>query len=65
MGNSHLKITLTQDGHHTVDAIGFGLGEYYEQIRQGQPFSVCYTVEINEYRGVKNLQLRIKDIRWE
>ncbi|MCA8833039.1 single-stranded-DNA-specific exonuclease RecJ [Hymenobacter pini] len=65
VGNSHLKISLTQDGHHTVDAIGFGLGEYYEQIRQGQPFSVCYTVEMNEYRGVKNLQLRLKDIRWE
>jgi len=65
VGNSHLKLTLTQDGHHTVDAIGFGLGEYHEQIRQGQPFSVCYTIEINEYRGVKNLQLRVKDIRWE
>jgi single-stranded-DNA-specific exonuclease len=65
VGNSHLKLTLTQDGHHTVDAIGFGLGEYHERIRQGQPFSVCYTIEINEYRGVKNLQLRVKDIRWE
>ncbi|WP_426489824.1 single-stranded-DNA-specific exonuclease RecJ [Hymenobacter sp. 102] len=65
VGNSHLKLTLTQDGHHTVDAIGFGLGEYYERIRQGQPFSVCYTVEMNEYRGIKNLQLRVKDIRWE
>lgn len=65
VGNSHLKIALTQDGHHSVDAIGFGLGEYYEQIREGQPFSACYTVEINEYRGVKNLQLRLKDIRWE
>ncbi|RSK37659.1 single-stranded-DNA-specific exonuclease RecJ [Hymenobacter metallilatus] len=65
VGNSHLKIALTQDGHHTVDAIGFGLGEYYEQIRRGQAFSVCYTVEINEYRGAKNLQLRLKDIRWE
>ncbi|RSK46693.1 single-stranded-DNA-specific exonuclease RecJ [Hymenobacter perfusus] len=65
VGNSHLKLTLTQDGHHTVDAIGFGLGEYHEQIRLGQPFSVCYTIEINEYRGVKNLQLRVKDIRWE
>jgi single-stranded-DNA-specific exonuclease len=65
VGNSHLKISLTQDGHHSVDAIGFGLGEYYEQIRQGQPFSVCYTVEMNEYRGARNLQLRLKDIRWE
>ncbi|GAA4019208.1 single-stranded-DNA-specific exonuclease RecJ [Hymenobacter fastidiosus] len=64
VGNSHLKLALTQDGQHTIDAIGFGLGEYHERILQGQPFNVCYTVEINEYRGVKNLQLRVKDIRW-
>ncbi|SHI44936.1 exonuclease RecJ [Hymenobacter daecheongensis DSM 21074] len=64
VGNSHLKLALTQDGQHTIDAIGFGLGEYHERILQGQPFNVCYTLEINEYRGVKNLQLRVKDIRW-
>ncbi|QDA60059.1 single-stranded-DNA-specific exonuclease RecJ [Hymenobacter jejuensis] len=65
VGNSHLKLTLTQDGHHTVDAIGFGLAEYHERIAKGLPFNVCYTIEINEYRGVKSLQLRVKDIRWE
>ena len=65
VGNSHLKLALTQDGHHRIDAIGFGLGDYYDRIRQGQPFSVCYTVEINEYRGTKTLQLRVKDIKWE
>jgi single-stranded-DNA-specific exonuclease len=64
VGNSHLKLTLTQDGHHTVDAIGFGLGEYHERIMDGHPFNVCYTVEINEYRGHRTLQLRVKDIRW-
>ncbi|UYZ62213.1 single-stranded-DNA-specific exonuclease RecJ [Hymenobacter weizhouensis] len=65
VGNSHLKLALTQDGRHTIDAIGFGLGDYYTRIRQGQPFSVCYTIEMNEFRGVRNLQLRVKDIRWE
>ncbi|WP_170865170.1 single-stranded-DNA-specific exonuclease RecJ [Hymenobacter psychrotolerans] len=65
VGNSHLKLALTQDGHHVLDAIGFGLAEHLPQIQQGQPFSVCYTVEINEYRGVRTLQLRLKDIRWE
>nr|WP_317175147.1 hypothetical protein [Hymenobacter qilianensis] len=65
VGNSHLKLVLTQDGHHTVDAIGFGLGEYLDRIMQGSPFSVCYTVEMNEFRGAKKLQLRLKDIRWE
>ncbi|OWP63474.1 single-stranded-DNA-specific exonuclease RecJ [Hymenobacter amundsenii] len=65
VGNSHLKLALTQDGHHRLDAIGFGFGDYYDRIREGQPFSVCYTLEINEYRGTKTLQLRVKDIRWE
>lgn len=65
VGTSHLKIVLTQDGHHSVDAIGFGLGDFLPQIQEGRPFSVCYTVELNEYRGVKTLQLRLKDLRWE
>ncbi|MDF7812412.1 single-stranded-DNA-specific exonuclease RecJ [Hymenobacter sp. YC55] len=65
VGQSHLKLALTQDGHHVLDAIGFGLAEHLPRILEGEPFSVCYTVEINEYRGVKTLQLRVKDIRWE
>ncbi|OUJ76378.1 single-stranded-DNA-specific exonuclease RecJ [Hymenobacter crusticola] len=63
VGNSHLKLVVTQDGRHTVDAIGFGLADYYEPIAKGFPFSMCYTVDMNEYRGVKSLQLRLKDIR--
>jgi len=65
VGNSHLKVTLTQDGYHIVDAIGFGMGEYCERILQGEPFRVCYNVDLNEYRGTKSLQLRLKDIQWE
>ncbi|NVO83598.1 single-stranded-DNA-specific exonuclease RecJ [Hymenobacter terrestris] len=66
VGNSHLKIALTQDGgRHRLEAIGFGMGDHLERIRGGEPFSVCYNVEINEYRGVKSLQLKLKDIRWE
>ena len=63
VGNSHLKLVVTQDGHHMVDAIGFSLADYYEPIAKGYPFSMCYTVDMNEYRGVKSLQLRLKDIR--
>ncbi|NVO31521.1 single-stranded-DNA-specific exonuclease RecJ [Hymenobacter lapidiphilus] len=66
VGNSHLKIALTQNGgRNRLEAIGFGMGDHLERIQQGEPFSVCYNVEINEYRGVKSLQLKLKDIRWE
>ncbi|MFD2999794.1 single-stranded-DNA-specific exonuclease RecJ [Pontibacter toksunensis] len=63
VGDSHLKLRLTQDGFHSIDAIGFGLSDYYSVISKGIPFDVCYTVEENIYRGVISLQLRIKDIR--
>lgn len=63
VGDSHLKLRLTQDGFHTIDAIGFGLSDYYKAISKGIPFDVCYTIEENVYRGVITLQLRIKDIR--
>ncbi|GAB3194858.1 single-stranded-DNA-specific exonuclease [Pontibacter aydingkolensis] len=63
VGDSHLKLRLTQDGFYSIDAIGFGLSDYYHKISKGIPFDVCYTVEENIYRGVITLQLRIKDIR--
>ncbi|MFD2246686.1 single-stranded-DNA-specific exonuclease RecJ [Pontibacter ruber] len=63
VGDSHLKLRLTQDGYYSIDAIGFGLSDYYNTISKGIPFDVCYTIEENVYRGVITLQLRIKDIR--
>ncbi|WP_299818538.1 single-stranded-DNA-specific exonuclease RecJ [uncultured Pontibacter sp.] len=65
VGDSHLKLRLTQDGHQSIDAIGFGLSDYYDKISKGIPFNVCYTIEENIYRGVITLQLRIKDIRMQ
>ena len=63
VGTTHLKLSLTQDGYHTIDAIGFGLGDFYNAISKGLPFDVCYTIEENVFRGVSSLQLSIKDIR--
>lgn len=63
VGDSHLKLRLTQDGFYSIDAIGFGLSDYYHKIAKGIPFDVCYTIEENIYRGVITMQLRIKDIR--
>ncbi|PRY15047.1 exonuclease RecJ [Pontibacter ummariensis] len=63
VGDSHLKLRLTQDGFYSIDAIGFGLSDFYKPISKGIPFDLCYTIEENVYRGVTTLQLRIKDIR--
>jgi single-stranded-DNA-specific exonuclease len=67
VGQGHLKLRLASADVQgpAVDAIGFGLADYLPQIEQGQPFSACYTVELNEYRGQRSVQLRLLDVRWE
>ncbi|KUG05993.1 single-stranded-DNA-specific exonuclease RecJ [Solirubrum puertoriconensis] len=65
VGTSHLKLTLMQEDSNQIDAIGFGLSDHYGRIAKGQPFNICYTVDVNEWRGQKSLQLRLKDIGWE
>ena len=66
VGNGHLKIRLVAaDGlGPAVEAIGFGLAGYLPRIHEGQPFDACYTLEMNEYRGSRHVQLRLLDVRW-
>jgi len=61
----HLKLDLCQEstGTKTFPAIAFGQANHFEYIKSGKPFDVCYSIEINEFRGIKNLQLNVKDIR--
>jgi single-stranded-DNA-specific exonuclease len=67
VGTGHLKLRLASADAQgpAVDAIGFGLADYLPEIEQGRPFSACYTVELNEYRGQRSVQLRLLDVRWE
>ena len=67
VGQGHLKLRLASADVQgpAVDAIGFGLADYLPEIEQGRPFSACYTVELNEYRGQRSVQLRLLDVRWE
>ncbi len=45
-------------------AVGFGLKDYYPQIVKRKPFDLAYTIEENEYNGIKSVQLEIKDFRF-
>lgn len=64
VGGSHLKLRLQQEDSMPIDAIAFGLSDYYPRIQKGIPFNVCYSVEENVFRGNTTLQLRIRDIRF-
>jgi single-stranded-DNA-specific exonuclease len=61
----HLKLDLCQEplGTKTFPSIAFGQANHFEYIKSGKPFDICYSVEINEFRGTRSLQLNIRDIR--
>jgi single-stranded-DNA-specific exonuclease len=61
----HLKLDLCQEstGTRTFPSIAFGQANHFDYIKSAKPFDVCYSIEINEFRGARNLQLNIRDIR--
>jgi single-stranded-DNA-specific exonuclease len=60
----HLKMTVHQAGSQYFDAIGFGMvDDFFEKLKICETFSLCYQVEINEFRGEKKIQLMVKDIK--
>ncbi len=63
VGTNHLKMQLYQNAALAIGCIGFGLSEFTTKIRVGERFSVCYTIEENEWNGNKSIQLNIKDIK--
>ena len=61
----HLKLDLCQEstGQKSFSAIAFSQANHFEYIRGGNPFDICYSLEMNEFRGNKNLQLNVRDIK--
>ena len=61
----HLKLDLCHEstGQKSFSAIAFSQANHFEYIKGGNPFDICYSLEMNEFRGNKNLQLNIRDIK--
>ena len=62
----HLKLNIISGADQkTYNAIGFGLGEKYDLISNGNSFKAVFTIEENHWNGITSLQLNIKDIKAE
>ncbi len=58
----HLRMTLFKDGKY-LDAVGFGMGEYFNHLKEGDMIDVTFSLDINDYKGFQNVQLILKDVR--
>ncbi len=66
VGKNHVKLTVYQESVRSdpYSGIAFQQGEKFDAISKGQSMNICYYIEENEWNGVKNIQLNIKDIRF-
>jgi single-stranded-DNA-specific exonuclease len=62
-------VRTLSDGKHLkfrangIDAIAFGMGDLSKKMVNVDKADLAYTLEINEFRGNQNLQLKVKDIK--
>ncbi|MCF6365145.1 MAG: single-stranded-DNA-specific exonuclease RecJ [Bacteroidales bacterium] len=59
----HLKLEVVDTNGVVMSGIAFSLApDYFEPISNKEKFSICYSIDKNEFRGVTSLQLRVKEI---
>ena len=61
---AHLQLTLSADslnGYREIGAIAFRQGEWASHLPQ--TIDLVYSISVNEWRGNRNLQLMVQDIR--
>ena len=63
--NEHLKLSICSEKNTllVMNAIAFNMGAYWEHIRKGLPFDICYSIQENNWKGKTSIQLAVKDIR--
>ncbi|MBI4256672.1 single-stranded-DNA-specific exonuclease RecJ [Candidatus Uhrbacteria bacterium] len=59
----HLKLRLQSQTGKLVEGIGFGFGDWAEKLSLGQSVDVVYEIQVNEWNGNRQLQIRIVDLQ--
>lgn len=59
----HLKLEMVDDDGIVFPGIAFSMApDYFRKISENEKFSICYSIDKNEFRGETTLQLRVKEI---
>jgi len=59
----HLKIKLKKDNSLIISAVGFGQAEQWKDIMIGDKIDIVYYIEMNEFNGRREAQIKIVDIK--
>ena len=56
----HIRFAVKQ-GNITITGIGFNMVEKFQLLQMHQPIDIVFTLDLNEWNGEKNLQLKVID----
>ena len=62
VGEQHLKLKLRQNSSVGIEGIAFEMADAEEWVN-GDLVDVCYTIDVNSFRGYSSIQLVVKDIK--
>lgn len=60
---THIKLFLNQGNSKKYEAIGFGMVNKLDEIKNRSTFDALYCIGENEFQGNTTLQLRLKDLK--
>lgn len=61
--NTHLRLTTKDNNGKAWKAVGFSFGEWAEKLSSGDRIDIVYEIDINEWNGRRDLQVRIIDLK--
>ncbi|QDT34865.1 single-stranded-DNA-specific exonuclease RecJ [Thalassoglobus polymorphus] len=61
-GERHLSLRV-RDGSKVLRAVAFGKGEWADEMQEAitGPFSICFTTNMNRFRGYETVELKLVD----
>ena len=62
VGNNHLRMKLRQK-NQSLDAIGFDMAVFFDRLEAATTVDAVFTPFVNEWEGVRGLQLNLKAFR--
>lgn len=60
---NHLRLTVTHDQQVFRKCIAFRFGQWAGSLKKGDKVDMVYTIDVNEWNGNRELQLRVSDLR--
>lgn len=60
----HLKLAVVDETvNRPLSGIAFKQSEHFDAIHRGEKFDICFSLEMNTFRGKDTLQLKVQDIK--